>query len=408
MALVYNSCSLSLKQRLISLDVGKRPQEDSYTFLHLLQLITTVVHSPVSRDQAMLEIYKRFKQANGETIQTFLQRSRDLGEDAWGPSSGWTTSQASLLLKKICDGFLSNELATLTASVVISVPFQWNVLCDSILQFQQRVKTSHPEQNVNAIQRETKQLCFKCGGDHGIRNCKMLVCRYCGHDHQSTDCARKGQRTFCVKCKSKSHNVEGHFKFAPDNQKPRRSDINLIEATSFLEGAISMDSNHTGNHFENTKILIDTGALIPTGVAISEYFFTNTLRGRMEDLEPSELGSANGASSNSTMETIGQLEVRIRFNNLSTIFSGSAVVLKNLSLPVIIGVNFFKTNSLSPILDPSSAQIVHKPTKEKQDLIANLQNSQNRSRPILRSPRKSVEKSPPLSEIPPPSKLCYR
>ena len=64
--------------------------------------------------------------------------------------------------------------------------------------------------------------------------------------------------------------------------------------------------HHTGNHFENTKILIDTGALIPTGVAISEYFFTNTLRGRMEDLEPSELGSANGASSNSTMETIGQ------------------------------------------------------------------------------------------------------
>ena len=49
LALVYNSCSLSLKQRLIALDVGKHAQQDSYTFLHLLQLITTVVHSPVSR-----------------------------------------------------------------------------------------------------------------------------------------------------------------------------------------------------------------------------------------------------------------------------------------------------------------------------------------------------------------------
>ena len=186
LALVYNSCSLSLKQRLINLDVGKHAQEDSYTFLHLLQLITTVVHSPVSRDQVMLEIYKGFKQATGETIQTFLQRTRDVGEDAWGPSSGWTMSQASLLVKKICDGFLSSELAKLTASIVISVPFQWNVLIDSILQFQQRVKTSHPEQNVNAIQREVKQVCFKCGGDHGIRNCRMLVCRYCSHDHQST------------------------------------------------------------------------------------------------------------------------------------------------------------------------------------------------------------------------------
>ena len=95
----------------------------------------------------MLDIYKGFKQATGETVQTFLERTRDVGEDAWGPSSGWTMSQASLLIKKICDGFLSSELAKLTASVVISVPFQWNVLCDSILQFQQRVKTSHPEQS---------------------------------------------------------------------------------------------------------------------------------------------------------------------------------------------------------------------------------------------------------------------
>ena len=52
LALVYNSCSLSLKQRLISLDVSKHAQEDSYTFLHLLQLITTVVHSPVSRSRS--------------------------------------------------------------------------------------------------------------------------------------------------------------------------------------------------------------------------------------------------------------------------------------------------------------------------------------------------------------------
>ena len=65
--------------------------------------------------------------------------------------------------------------------------------------------------------------------------------------------------------------------------------MNMIEATSFLEGAVSMDSDHTGNNFENTKILIDTGTLIPTGVAISEYFFTNVLRGRTEDLKPSNL-----------------------------------------------------------------------------------------------------------------------
>ena len=89
-AVVYNSCSLSLKQRLISLNVGKQARENSYTYLQLLQLITTVVHSPLSRDQAMLDIYKGFKQTNSETVQSYLQRTCDVAEDAWGPSSGWT------------------------------------------------------------------------------------------------------------------------------------------------------------------------------------------------------------------------------------------------------------------------------------------------------------------------------
>ena len=61
------------------------------------------------------------------------------------------------------------------------------------------------------------------------------------------------------------------------------------------------------------------------------------------------------------METVGQLSVKIRFNNLSAIFTGSAVVLKNLPLPVIVGINFLKSNSLSPILDPHSAKLVHNP-----------------------------------------------
>ena len=292
-AVVYNSCSLSLKQRLLALDVGKEARKDSYSYLKLLQFISTVVHSPISCDQAMMEIYKGLRQTNSETVQTYLQRWCDVAEDAWGPSSGWTMSQASLLLKKICDGFNSTEIAKLTASIVISVPFQWTTLCDSVLQFQQRVKNTHPEQNVNAIQqKEAKSVvCYRCSAAHYMRDCRTLVCRYCSQNHKHSDCAKYGQKTYCVKCKSKFHNEEGHFRFAPANQKPRRSDINLIEATSFLEGAISMDMDCTGKNFENTKILIDTGALIPTGVAISEYFFFNNLRGKIEDLIPSELDS---------------------------------------------------------------------------------------------------------------------
>ena len=193
-AIVYNSCSLSLKQRLLNLDFDKQAREDSYSFLQLLQLITTVVHSPVSRDQAMMDIYKGFRQTNSETVQTYLQRTRDFAEDAWGPSSGWTMSQASLLLKKIYDGFYSTELARLTASIVITVPFQWTTLCDSVLQFQQWIKNSHLEQNVNTIQQKEARppICFKCSSPHYMRDCKTLVCRYFGQNHKHSDCVKNG------------------------------------------------------------------------------------------------------------------------------------------------------------------------------------------------------------------------
>ena len=117
-AVVYNSCSTSLKQRLLALDVGNEAQKDSYSYLSLLQPITTVVQSPVSKDEAMMNIYKGFSQASSESVQSYLQRVCDTAEEAYGPSSGWTMSQASLLLKKICEGLNSSELAKLTVSIV--------------------------------------------------------------------------------------------------------------------------------------------------------------------------------------------------------------------------------------------------------------------------------------------------
>ena len=57
LAIIFNSCSLSFKQRLLALDAGTEAGADTYSYLNLLQLITTMVHSPESRDQAMMEIY---------------------------------------------------------------------------------------------------------------------------------------------------------------------------------------------------------------------------------------------------------------------------------------------------------------------------------------------------------------
>ena len=84
-----------------------------------------------------------------------------------------------------------------------------------------------------------------------------------------------------------------------------------------------------GTNFIDSKLLIDIGALIPSGISVSEQFFIESLGGDFNKLKLSNLNSANGASANLSMETVGQLSVRIRFNNLSTIFTDSAVVLKN-------------------------------------------------------------------------------
>ena len=113
--------------------------------------------------------------------------------------------------------------------------------------------------------------------------------------------------------------MEGHFKFFP---KTQNSGINMIEATSFLEGALSTNMDCTGKDFVKTKLLIDTCALIPSGVAISKQFFIDSLAGDVEQLLPSDLNSANGASSNLTMETVGLLDVKIRFKDMSTISGG--------------------------------------------------------------------------------------
>jgi len=131
------------------------------------------------------------------------------------------------------------------------------------------------------------------------------------------------------------------------------------EATSFITGEINVEN--TGNKFVVCpKILIDTGALVPSGIAVSEDFFVDHLGGEQSRLRPSQLLSANGATTTGSMKTVGEASVQIRFTDINVTFNGTAVVLKNLSLPIILGVNFLKTHSLSTFLTPNEARLVHR------------------------------------------------
>ena len=148
--------------------------------------------------------------------------------------------------------------------------------------------------------------------------------------------------------------------------------VNAHEVTSFLDGAVNIGKTGINSFISCPKILIDTGALLDDGIAISENFFKHSLNGNIDKLQTSQLRAANGASPNSVMTTIGETDVRVRFSRMNLIFSGRAIVLKNLSLPIILGMNFLKNHSLSPYLTPYEAKLVHIPSNQPQALIANI------------------------------------
>ena len=103
-------------------------------------------------------------------------------------------------------------------------------------------------------------------------------------------------------------------------------------------------------------------SLIVNSLLIPEEFFFQGMGGNVRSIKLSNLPNASGALANSMMRTVGQVDVRIKMSNINFFFEGQAIVLENLSLPVILGVNFLKTNSLSPILEQDTAHWFTIPT----------------------------------------------
>ena len=82
-----------------------------------------------------------------------------------------------------------------------------------------------------------------------------------------------------------------------------------------MDGAVSINTGGKDS-FVNIKHLVDTGALLPSRIAISEAFFFQTLGGDVSLIKPSNLPNASGALVNSTMRTVGQVDVRIKLSNI--------------------------------------------------------------------------------------------
>ena len=80
------------------------------------------------------------------------------------------------------------------------------------------------------------------------------------------------------------------------------------------------------------------------------------------------------------MHTVGDTIVYIKCSNFNNvILSGPAVVLRNLSQQVIVGMNFLRDNYLNLDLTPDHAHLIHTPTRQYQVLVAQI--SEPRSSP---------------------------
>ena len=117
-----------------------------------------------------------------------------------------------------------------------------------------------------------------------------------------------------------------------------------MTGSAFVTAAVSMSASGIHNFSPQIKVLVDSGNLLSIGLCVSESFFLS-LGGKLGDLSPPSFQTADGASENSAMHTVGDTVVNIKCSNFNNvILPGPAVVLRNLSQQVIVGMNFLRDN----------------------------------------------------------------
>jgi len=386
LAIIWNTCSDSTKNRILSMGIGERAGSEDFKFTDLLRIICILYGSPSHSEVALQSIYSGVAQAQNESIPVYLERIRCLGEDGFGPAVRWTLNNALKIVQTVISGLRSKPLSQLVAGYMISIPFQFHMFQDTVLQFHTRIPSQHPLANsnqVNVLDNERPIRCFRCDGGHYVKECPIKMCRKCSGQHDVRECNMPKEKLVCTKCSIRGHTTKAHYgpvtkKVSTNILEPAEVSSSVFTcspgnaATSFLDGTVNIGQTGNSSFVYCPRILIDTGALVPSGIAISDVFFKDHLGGDISRLTPSYLKSANGATDNATMTTLGEVSMQLKFSRINMIFKGQAVVLENLSLPIILGVNFLKHNSLSPFLTPQLAQLVHTPSLQTQDLIANV------------------------------------
>ena len=152
------------------------------------------------------------------------------------------------------------------------MPVNFSNIKEHLVEFDNRAPKT-PKIEINALKANpdtsSRLVCYRCSGEHYAKQCKISF-----------------NQVKCEQCNKNGHSTKNHHLLAKmlntlQEEKPEtRKESGVFacqpEATSFITGEINVEN--TGNKFVVCpKILIDTGALVPSGIAVSEDFFVDHL-----------------------------------------------------------------------------------------------------------------------------------
>ena len=247
LALIYNSCSSPLQQQLLSLNVGSKAADNQFVYSELLQIICTLCNCPNHTELALQQLYGGLRQEGADSIPMFLEKCRSISEDAYGLASTWTMNQASIVIQRIVAGLKNRSLATLTSSIVITLPFSYNQFRDTVIQFESRLPPPSPA--VHAVE---VLSCWKCGGEHLQRDCKTLSCFRCNGPHKTANCRLPKSKLTCSKCSLKNHTTKAHRQL-PGRSTPRADgeeiESSLVSPQLLHSLMVEYHSRMKVNHF---------------------------------------------------------------------------------------------------------------------------------------------------------------
>jgi len=273
--------------------IGERANAEDLTFKDLLRIICILYGSPSHSEIALQSIYSGVPQSQNESIPVYLEQIRCLGEDGFRLAVRWTLNNFLKIVQTVISGLRSKPLSQLVAGYMISIPFQFHVFQETVLQFHTRIPSQHAVVNsnqVNVLNNKRPVRCFRHEGGHYLKECPILMCRKCSGQHDFKDCTLPKEKLVCTKCSICGHTTKAHCgpvtkKVSTNILQPAEGSSSLFKcspgdaATSFLDGTVNIIQTGGNSFVYCPRILIDTGALVPSGIAISDVFFLQIISG---------------------------------------------------------------------------------------------------------------------------------